>query len=306
MKIFKKLFYKYLFLLKFHQKKQNYQSDIENYADLIVLNPNLQLINKTIPKIIWLYWEGVTPPLVEKCIAQIQKLHLDYEVNILGPDNIGEYCSFDLNNDVVKKATAQQRADLIRFNLIYQYGGIWLDASIITYEKLDWINDLVQQQRVEGFSYYRAKNTIQIEFPVLENWLLASTAKNKFFQHWFNELYFAIEIGPKNYIQQIRKMENSRDIFQEIGRLEYLVAYVACQRIMRLYPVSMVLINCDKNALIYQVTNQWIKEKVLIDLAINFAPNEKPKVIKLAGKERVILNDYLIRKKYLKNTLIDF
>ena len=67
----------------------------------------------------------------------------------------------------------------------------------------------------------------------------------------------------------------------------------------------MVLINCDKNAFFYQVSHQWMKEKVLIDMAINFAPNEAPKLIKLVGKERKILNKYYEESKYFPNSLLD-
>lgn len=51
------------------------------------------------------------------------------------------------------------------------------------------------------------------------------------------------------YLQEIKETEvNYQDLFQEIGRLEYLVAYVACQKVMRYHLPSMTLINCDKNA----------------------------------------------------------
>ena len=306
MKFLKKIFYRCLFSFKFWQEKREKNQNIDNFADLVVLNPIKEDSElEPIPKIIWLYWEGSLPSLVKRCMERIQSMHPDYQVHILGVDNVQTYCSFDLQQMVVQKATPQQRADLIRFNLIYQYGGIWLDASIIVYEKLDWINTLVQQSKTQSFSYFRAKNTTLLEYPVLENWLLASVARNHFYQYWFDGLYTAIEQGPQQYIDEIKKQPNSSDIFQRIGRLEYLVAYVVCQKVMREHPVSMVLINCDKNAFFYQVSHQWMKEKVLIDMAINFAPNEAPKLIKLVGKERKILNKYYEESKYFPNSLLD-
>ena len=128
-----------------------------------------------------------------------------------------------------------------------------------------------------------------------------------FFKSWFEELFKAIELTPKVYIQQIKEnKENYQDYFQEIGRLEYLVAYVACQKIMRTTLPSMTLINCDRNAFFYQVKNKWMKEKVLIDLALNYPPVEKPKLIKLAGKERGILSRYYSKKMYFNDSFIDF
>src|SRR5690606_30615709 len=128
----------------------------------------------------------------------------------------------------------------IRLHLIYHYGGIWLDASILVYENLDWIETLVNQQHTNSFAYYRAKNTTQPRFPVIESWLLASVEKNIFFKYWFDELFKAIEMTAKNYIQQIRQTENHpEEFFQRIGNLEYLLIYVACQKAIRIHAPSM-------------------------------------------------------------------
>lgn len=306
MKIFKKIFYRFLFSLMYIREKRGKSLAVNNSADILVLNPELISVRDQIPKIIWMYWEGKLPVLVNRCMERVKELHPDYQVYILNPSNIGQFSSLDFELPVVQKATPQQRADLIRFDLIYQYGGIWLDASTIVYEKLDWIIQLVNQTKTQSFSYYRAKNTTKPDFPVIENWLLASVQHNIFYKYWFDELYYAIEMGPKYYIEQIKVQEsNYQDFFQEIGRLEYLVAYVACQKVMRRIPVSMVLINCDQNAFFYQVKNKWSKEKVLIDMAINIAPDEYPKLIKLAGKERKILDLYYTKAKYFPGSLLD-
>lgn len=290
------------FYTMFSYQKREMNDAIDNYADVLVLNPKAQ--DTTIPKIIWMYWEGALPEFVEKCVENIKKRNPNYEVNFLTPATVKSFCDIDYAR--LQHATPQQKADLIRFALIYQYGGIWLDASTIIYENLDWIQALVEKNQTNSFAYYRAKNTTKIAFPVLENWLLVSTAKNIFFKLWFDELYKAIELSPKVYIQQIKSThENYQDLFQEIGRLEYLVAYVACQKIMRDHLPSMTLINCDKNAFFYQVKNKWMKEKVLIDMAVNYPPTEQPKLIKLAGKERGILSRYYAKKMYFNGSLLD-
>lgn len=207
----------------------------------------------------------------------------------------------------MKDATPQQKADLLRFDLLYQHGGIWLDASIIVYENLDWIPELMQKNQTECFSYYRKKNTTNFDYPVLENWLLASVKNNVFFKHWYDELYLAIQQTPKSYVQNIRNTEkNSKDFFQRISNLEYLVAYVACQKILRHFFPSITLIDCDENAFYYQVKNRWVKEKILINMAINYPAEEYPKLIKLAGKERNYLCQYYNKGMYFKGSLIDF
>lgn len=286
----------------YSNKKRGVNEAIDNEADLIVLNPIKQ--NAVIPKKIWMYWEGALSGFVKQCIEQVKQTNPDYEVHFLTPDTVKDFC--DIDYERFQHATPQQKADLIRFELIYQHGGIWLDASTIIYESLDWIQELIRENRTSSFAYYRAKNTTITEFPVVENWLLASAAKNIFFKEWFNELAKAIEMSPKAYLQQLKQTEQQyQDLFQQIGRLEYLVAYVACQKVMRYHLPSMTLINCDKNALFFQVKHQWVKEKVLIDMAINYPPQEMPRLIKLAGKERKTLSHYYEKGMYLEGSLLD-
>lgn len=286
----------------YSSKKRDVNDSIDNYADIIVLNPSVE--NAVIPKKIWMYWEGNLPEFVEKCVEQIKKKNPDYEVYFLTPDTVKDFC--DIDYERFQHATPQQKADLIRFELIYQHGGIWLDASTIIYESLDWIQELIRENRTSSFAYYRAKNTTITEFPVVENWLLASAEKNIFFKEWFNELAKAIEMSPKAYLQQLKQTEQQyQDLFQQIGRLEYLVAYVACQKVMRYHSPSMTLINCDKNAFFYQLKSNWMKEGVLIDMAINYPPENRPKLIKLAGKERKILSRYFAKKMYFQDSFLD-
>lgn len=302
MKIFKKIFYLLKFYTLYSNKKRGGNPAIDNEADLIVLNPTT--LDAVIPKKIWMYWEGPLAGFVEKCVEQVKKTNPDYEVHFLTPDTVKNFCDIDFGR--FPKATPQQKADLLRFELIYQYGGIWLDASTIVYESLDWIQALVKKTQTHSFAYYRAKNTTIKTFPVLENWLLASAAKNPFFKYWFDELVIAIELTPKAYLQKLKETDpNYQDLFQHIGRLEYLVAYVACQKVMRQHLPSMCLINCDKNALYFQVKHQWVKEKVLIDMAIHHPPAEMPKLIKLAGKERKTLSHYYEKGMYLEDSLLD-
>ena len=137
--------------------------------------------------------------------------------------------------------------------------------------------------------------------------MLAGVENNIFFKNWFDELYLAIQKTPKIYIQEIKNTEkNTKDIFQRIGNLEYLVAYVACQKVLRKSFPSITLIDCDENAFYYQVKNRWVKEKILIDMAVNYPAEEYPKLIKLAGKERNYLCKYYDKGMYLKDSYIDF
>lgn len=303
MKIFKKLFYLAKFNLMYYYKIRHVNNKIDNYAGMLIFNPFDKRIE--LPKKIWIYWEGQFPDFVEKCVENIRVKNPSYQVYLLNPENVSLYSQIDFSQ--LMEATPQQKADLLRFDLLYHYGGIWLDASIIVYESLDWIENIMQKNKTEVFAYYRRKNTTNVNYPVLENWLLAGVENNLFFKNWFDELYLAIQKTPKIYIQEIKNTEkNTKDIFQRISNLEYLVAYVACQKVLRKSFPSITLIDCDENAFYYQVKNRWVKEKILIDMAVNYPAEEYPKLIKLAGKERNYLCRYYDKGMYFKDSYIDF
>lgn len=286
----------------FEIRKKN--NNVNNYAGQVVFNPIDK--NVDIPKKIWIYWEGEYPDFVDKCVANIRQKNSDYEVYLLSPENVAQYSKIDFST--LKAATPQQKADLLRFDLMYQHGGIWLDASIIVYENLNWIQKLLEQTKTEIFAFYRKRNTTNMNSPVIENWLLASIPHHHFFKSWYEELSVALKLGPKQYIEEIRAQEKEpKNIFQRIGNLEYLVAYVACQKVIqRTAMPSITLIDCDENAFFYQVKSKWVKERILIDMAVNHLPEHSPKLIKLAGKERKYLCEYYSKQMYFKNSFIDF
>ena len=185
----------------YYYKIRNHNACVNNYAGQLVFNAAAH--NNKIPKKIWIYWEGEFPEFVHKCVNNIREKNSDFEVNLLNPENVHQYSQVNLTE--MGHATPQQRADLLRFDLIYHHGGIWLDASIIVYENLNWIQTLVDQTQTEIFAFYRKRNTIHLNSPVIENWLLASTQHNIFFKQWFDELYLALKQTPKLYIQEFAR-----------------------------------------------------------------------------------------------------
>lgn len=288
----------------YYYKIRNKNACVNNYSGQLVFHPVDKKVD--IPKVIWIYWEGDFPEFVNKCVNNIREKNVNYQVVLLNPENVNQYSELCLSD--VQSATPQQRADLLRFDLIYRHGGIWLDASILVYENLDWIQRLIDETQTEIFAFYRKRNTTNLNSPVIENWLLAGVKDNPFFKLWFDELYYAIKRTPQKYIEDIRlNEEDPKRIFQKIGNLQYLVAYVACQKIIKRHSMpSITLIDCDQNAFFYQVKNRWVKERILIDLAVNNRPIEFPKLIKLAGKERKYLCEYHDKGMYFENSFIDF
>lgn len=279
-------------------------NDFDNFNEKIVLNAHKNNTPYEIPKKIWIYWEGKECILVKDCVKKIKHLNPSYEVFFLNAHTITEHSTVNFYD--LPEITPQLKSDLIRLDLLSNHGGFWLDASIITYESLDWIQSLVIENKTDSFGYYRKKNTLNFNYPVIETWLIATTKNNDFITAWKQELLKAIELSPQKYVDFVKNSySNHADYFQKIGQPVYLCAYIAAQVVMRKHSPSIILINCDQNALRIQVENKWKKHDVLYDLTIENKPEKMPKLIKLIGKERNLINKYYLNKKYKPNSLLD-
>lgn len=114
-------------------------------------------------------------------------------------------------------------------------------------------------------------------------------------------------MGVRNYIAEIKNTrKNYSDYFQNIGLLEYLVAYVACQKVLRETPVSISLINCDKNAFLYQNIDLKCNIYFIESLVLKYRPERMPHLIKLIGSDRNLLTPYVLKNKFKNNSFLDF
>ncbi len=91
---------------------------------------------------IFIYWANGfdnAPELVKICVSQVKKLYSDsYNIHLIDDNNIKDYVTLNsriLNYYKNKKITIQTFSDILRFNLLYKYGGCWFDSTLLMLEK---------------------------------------------------------------------------------------------------------------------------------------------------------------------------
>ncbi|MQQ31286.1 capsular polysaccharide synthesis protein [Streptococcus mitis] len=90
------------------------------------------------PKIIWTMWqqgEAQMPETVQTSIKTIKDFakRNDCEFYLLTDENLADFINIpaDITEKYKKKElSAAHYSDIIRFSLLYQYGGIWMDATL--------------------------------------------------------------------------------------------------------------------------------------------------------------------------------
>lgn len=136
-------------------------------ADLIDSRPlNVNLHGKTPVWVLWFQGIDSAPQLVQNCVKSIRSnLPEDKaELHIISMDNMGEY--INLPDWVVRKfgegkISLAHLSDIVRFGLLYRYGGMWMDATCYMVRQFDddfWTSDNFYTPR-QPVSHWRADVT---------------------------------------------------------------------------------------------------------------------------------------------------
>lgn len=89
-------------------------------------------------RVIWImWWQGIdaAPEIVKFCVSQIRKLNPDCEIRMLDQNNYRNYVEIPepIKDQIRKgKISLAHIADIIRVELLAQYGGVWVDATLLT------------------------------------------------------------------------------------------------------------------------------------------------------------------------------
>lgn len=85
---------------------------------------------------IWIFWwqgEKTMPPVVKSCYKSVLRNAEKHSVILITEDNINEYVDipqYIYEKIKEKKMTLTHFSDILRENLLYKHGGIWMDATI--------------------------------------------------------------------------------------------------------------------------------------------------------------------------------
>jgi len=279
----------------------------ENKKTIKQLEREIKIVE--IPKIIWIYWEEEElPKLVQGFINKIKKLHIDYDIHVLSKSNIMNYLpEFYCHVDV----PIANKTDLIRLELLYKFGGIWMDATIILNEKVDWVYTPNLNARYDLVGFYREVNTIEDKYPVIETWFLASSAGNELIRDWLEVFKPIRDIGSVQYFEMLKKRDDYEIISARINPPDYLIVYLACQIVLRKdKEYSFYLYRAEDSAFFLQDYYKWNSNVISYVLTQLDSRNSNFKIIKLTSGDRNLLKDLeafkLINKTSLIGQLLDF
>jgi len=186
----KKSYYKYiddqvlqLLYMKahlFYLKRRYYKEEYSNFS----YNP---LVNFIKP-VIWICWfQGLekAPDIVKACFNSVKKHSNGLDIILITEDNIKTYVNFPdhiydkLNKGIISKT---HFSDLLRLNLLINYGGIWLDATVFLSNDIpDFINN-------SDLFFFKNSNVEASSFLPGSSWFISSKKNNPLLVKTYNIL----------------------------------------------------------------------------------------------------------------------
>ncbi|MCY7209836.1 capsular polysaccharide synthesis protein [Streptococcus sp. IsoGale021] len=148
---------------------------IENKQRILNSSINRKSTNK-----VWVMWlQGIdnAPEIVKVCYNSLVNNLKDREVILLTEDNYSNYVTFPdyiqtkIDKGLIGKA---HMSDLLRLELLENYGGTWIDATVLVSDK--HIPDFIFDS--DFFMYQKLKPALDGNPLSVSNWLITSTTSN--------------------------------------------------------------------------------------------------------------------------------
>jgi glycosyltransferase involved in cell wall biosynthesis len=158
---------------------------------------------------LWLYWECPEGKSIPDYICLCWKsmaLHCarDYRLTIVTPNNLRQHLPH-IDPCYKQLAAIAHRADFIRFNLLYEHGGVWMDSDFILFRSLRQVMDDIRSTGFAAMGYQKEREGDF--FPII-----AFLASQK-----HNEIARTMVEGMKENIHRILEVEKRQPAWDEIG-----------------------------------------------------------------------------------------
>lgn len=150
-----------------------------------------------LPKIVWTHWDSDDlPEVCRLCIARTRRVLHDWDVRfITTPEFLKLYSPPAEFGSLAKQA----QSDFIRLWLLKEYGGTWMDISIVLNKSLNDLYDESVATQAECTGFYLDGYTTNPSYPVFESWFIMAPIGSRVIASWYEEFYKAVTMGFAKY-----------------------------------------------------------------------------------------------------------
>jgi len=264
---------------------------------------------KPVPRIVWTYWHAVPEPdFIRQCLANWRHFAPDHEVRSVHQGTVAEWLGADATTEFFTQLPPFRQADWLRLQLLAKHGGIWIDASTLLTQSLDWVHHLQAERGSEYIGFYIDRFTTRPDQPIIENWFMAAPPQSPFILALAQEFDRALHQGEAQYLATLRDKGCLETVVQGLGPKDqiYLIMHVAAAIVLNRDPEAykLALIRAEDSALGFHAALKWRKRHLYARLALTPAPARLPCIIKLRGGDRRIFERGLTRGWLLRSSAL--
>lgn len=229
------------------------------HFDQTSLKPNL--VGK---KIIWTYWDqGIDqiPYFNKKCIESWKHYNPEFQVIIVDKNTVFDYIYVTDLPEHWNEFMLQLKSDFVRINLLYYYGGVWIDSSIVCIKPLK--EAFTFNKSIEGFAIKKFSKNNGIN--VFENWFISAKYGSYIIKKWREE--FLNLYKNKRYHTELTLEDFKGVDFEQIDHGNfYLSMHIIFQKCLQtdakfksLYYNDSTIYTADDTAFLHFIRYGWDK-----------------------------------------------
>ena len=203
------------YAFKFKKRRDRNFDEIERYLPIIDARIKEWILaydgeqtdfqKSPITKNVFLFWwDGFesAPRLVNACKESVQKFFNECDIHLIDKKNYTQYTDIDerILNDFNKgKISIQVFSDILRFNLLKNNGGIWIDSTIMFLDRMNLIDHL-ENKPIDSLEFSTSRNFMQYE-GMSCSWsgYFFASRKNSLFVNVVDEVFREYYLKYKDY-----------------------------------------------------------------------------------------------------------
>ena len=214
---------------------------------------------------IWLYWENkyghTKPAYLDLCLDTITK-HCGYNftIHVLNENNIYNFLPHLRKDLDYLLPSIPMKTDYIRYNLLYKYGGIWLDSDTIVIQNLSPLIKKLEKYDFIGFGCHNGNIMCKLTnngYPKPANWVMVSKKNGKLMKKCIDMANILLNKYNKYYFQKNYHILGRKLIWSQI---KYLHKY---DKSWKYFHFSSKCIERDNNGI--KLTNDRLLSTSIID-----------------------------------------
>lgn len=186
-----------------------------------------------VPKIVWSYWDKNPPKSVEQIQTNNRNKLKGWSYRFCTAETLKQYIDPSKFPEAYQTLKPQHQADYIRLALLKEYGGVWLDSSIIinSAEALNRIRREVEATRSELGIFTLGEP----EESYVENWFIMAPKYSPILDEWFVEYDIAVRKGFHVYKQEVfaRGININEGIYKQTDKEVYLTQHACFQAVLQ-------------------------------------------------------------------------